>query len=455
MKSALYGSLAGLVAGLLVLTFLFLGPLSNSSTPEQSMTSAPQSASPSPTPEPSQTQEPVDTEVAKCSVSDAATAEGILTLEAQVLDTATGEVLFDRLGAVPSQTASVLKLATAAAALESLGADYKVTTRVYADAVDPSIIYLVGAGDVTLSRSGVGAQSVYRNAPKLFDLAKQVASNSGSEAITQIILDSSLYGGESGEWKADWDIKGLKEGYMSNVSALQVDGDRTVASSKDSPRSTDPVTRAGKWFKEALGQTATGAKISKGIAPADALEIAKVTSRPISEWISYMLLVSDNTLAEALGRLVSLDQGLDGSFSSLNAAYKKALSSTGLELSSLKIEDGSGLSDYNQASPALINSLLGLIDSNYGSFAVIKSGMPVAGSAGSLAYRLTDAQGMITAKTGWIQSGYTIAGFMDTPDGAHLIFSVFNLGKVSAANRDAMDDLVMAIYDCGGSLGNE
>ena len=103
----------------------------------------------------------------------------------------------------------------------------------------------------------------------------------------------------------------------------------------------------------------------------------------------------------------------------------------------------------------LINSLLGLIDKEYRNFSFIESGMPVAGSPGSLAYRLEGSEGNITAKTGWIQSGYTIAGFMDTPDGAHLIFSVYNLGKVSAANRDAMDELVMAIYDCGGNLGNE
>ena len=200
---------------------------------------------------------------------------------------------------------------------------------------------------------------------------------------------------------------------------------------------------------------AASAAVSKGVAPADAIEIAKVSSRPISDWISYMLVVSDNTLAEALARLVSLDQAGDGSFASLNQAYRSALSKTGLDLSSLKIEDGSGLSDYNQASPALINQLLALVDKNYGSFSAIKAGLPVAGNPGSLAYRLEKASGKIVAKTGWIQSGYTIAGFMDTPDGARLIFSVFNLGQVNAANRDAMDKLVMAIYNCGGNLGNE
>jgi D-alanyl-D-alanine carboxypeptidase/D-alanyl-D-alanine-endopeptidase (penicillin-binding protein 4) len=191
------------------------------------------------------------------------------------------------------------------------------------------------------------------------------------------------------------------------------------------------------------------------LTPADAVEVAKVNSRPISEWIDYMLVVSDNTLAEALARLVALDSGYSGNFATLDAAYKKALKNSGLDLSSFKVEDGSGLSDYNAASPALVNSLLSLIDQGYGDFKVILEGLPVAGTPGSLSYRLEEAAGKIAAKTGWIQSGYTIAGFMDTPDGAHLIFTVYNLGTVSTANRDAMDALVMAIYECGAQLSNE
>jgi serine-type D-Ala-D-Ala carboxypeptidase/endopeptidase (penicillin-binding protein 4) len=455
MKHAIYGGLGGALAGGLVLGVLFLGPLSSPSQSQEVATATPtQTETSAAIAEPTETQSAEEV-VPKCSVSEAVASEGILQLQAQVVDASSSTVLFDRSGSTPARTASVLKLVTAAAALESLGPDYTVTTRVYVDAEDPSVIYLVGAGDVTLSRLGVNEQSVYRNAPKLATLVNQISRWSDTQTFSKIVLDSSLYGGASGEWNSDWDKKGLKEGYMSQVSALQFDGDRDNPASKDSSRGADPVSRAGKWFKTALGTNASGALVEKGTTPNSAIEIAKVTSRPISEWIQYMLVVSDNTLAEALARLVSLDQGLDGTFASLDQAYKKALSNTGLNLTGLKIEDGSGLSDYNQASPELINSLLTLIDQGYKNFSFIESGMPVSGNPGSLAYRLEGSEGNITAKTGWIQSGYTIAGFMDTQDGARLIFSVYNLGKVNAVNRDAMDELVMAIYDCGGNLGNE
>ena len=60
----------------------------------------------------------------------------------------------------------------------------------------------------------------------------------------------------------------------------------------------------------------------------------------------------------------------------------------------------------------------------------------------------------MTAKTGWIRTGYSLAGYLETADDARLIFTVYNLGDVTAANREAMDDLVMGFFDCGKNLVN-
>lgn len=457
MKQALYGISGGLVAGLLALTLIFWGPLTSSEdsnnlagTPESESGVISQSATAS------DLVSPTVSEVLKCSISQAEGAAGILTLQAQVRSAVTGEVLFDRGSNIPGRNASVLKLFTAAAALETLGPDYKVATRVYVDALDKSILYLVGGGDPTLSRTSGNAQSVYKNAPKLATLAKQVKSWSRTQTFSKIIIDSSLFGGASGEYHPDWDkARGLSQGWMSPVSALQVDGDRDDPASKDSKRSADPVARAGTWFLQALGPSAAKAVIQKSKAPADAIEIAKVESRPISEWINYMLKVSDNTLSESLARLVSLDVGLDGSSNSITESFKRALGDTGLDFASFRAIDGSGLSPNSGVTPSLVNDLLVLVDAGYGTFDPILAGMPVAGSAGSLGSRLTDAAGNITAKTGWIRTGYSLAGFANSQDGSRLIFTVYNLGFVSTENRDAMDELVLAIYNCGGELGNE
>ena len=53
-----------------------------------------------------------------CSVAELAADKRLLGLHAQVINPATNEVLFDILGDTPAQTASVMKLLTAAAALQ-------------------------------------------------------------------------------------------------------------------------------------------------------------------------------------------------------------------------------------------------------------------------------------------------------------------------------------------------
>lgn len=454
MKQALIGIAGGLFAGLVALGLMFSGPLSanNEQSPEVLIA---ETVTPEPTePAPQETEESVEpvAEEIRCTVEDLEAADGILDLQAQVLNAETGELLFDRAGDSPARAASLMKLFTAAAALETLGPDYRVTTRVYVDDVDPSILYLVGSGDVTLSRAGINQASVYKDAPRLSQLANQISRQLGSQTFSQIVLDSSAYGFAQGEYQSVWDQRGLTDGYMSYVSALQVDGDRNNPGAKDSPRSNDPVQRAGSWFKEALGQSALAATVSKGLAPAGAIEVASVQSAPLSTWIDYMLVVSDNTLAEAMARLVSLDVGLDGSFASLTDAYKRALRGTGLDLNGIKVEDGSGLSRNNLIAPAQINELLQLISQGYEDFELIEEGMPVSGTPGSLSARFVDLTGNVTAKTGWIRTGYSLAGYLEIPGDTGLIFTVYNLGDVTMANREAMDELVRGFYDCGSDL---
>jgi D-alanyl-D-alanine carboxypeptidase/D-alanyl-D-alanine-endopeptidase (penicillin-binding protein 4) len=242
---------------------------------------------------------------------------------------------------------------------------------------------------------------------------------------------------------------------MSYVSALQVDGDRDNPAALSSKRSTDPVKRAGDWFKRALGATAANAVVSKGAAPANAVEIAQISSRPISDWISYMLQVSDNALAESLARLVSLDQGFDGSPATFTNAFRSALATAQLDLSGVKIEDGSGLSRYNQVSPKLFNDLLTLVAKNQANLGEIRKGLPVAGSSGSLSGRFGELVGLVEAKTGWIRTGYTLSGYLKAEDESTLIFTAYNLGdSVSEANRDALDRLVAGFQACGLALAN-
>ena len=164
-----------------------------------------------------------------CSIDALARDERLTTLFGSVINATTGEVLFDRQAAVPARTASVLKVLTAAVALSALGPEYRLTTRVVPGST-PGTVVLVGGGDATLSRLPAGQESVYRGAPKLSDLAAQTvaayaAANPDAPGITEVILDSN-YWSISDKWDTSWARSEQTIGYHSEVTALQVDGDR-------------------------------------------------------------------------------------------------------------------------------------------------------------------------------------------------------------------------------------
>jgi len=436
----------GVATGLLLLV-LIIGGLTMASTGKSN--TATESNSPTDSPTVSPTAEGRD-----CSVVDLASDKRLVGLHAQVLNPATNEVLFDIMGDTPTQTASVMKLLTAAAALQVLGPNYRVETKVYADLDNPGQIVFVGAGDPTLSRTGIGKDSVYVGAPKVADLAVQVNSWSRANPINSIVLDSSYFTGPT--WESGVDDLERSIGYQSLVTALQVDGDRDNPTREVSPRSLDPVGRAGTALKKAIGSLAAQANITQAQAGTNLLQIASVKSQPISKWITHMLQVSDNTEAEFLARLVSKQLGYDGSFASVDAAIKSALTRAGLDPTGLLLKDGSGENEENLVPASFINALLKKINNSEGNFGIIKQSLPISAESGSLKNRFKadniDAAGHILAKTGWTKHEYSLAGIIQAKDGTDLIFSVAAIGEVNDTAKDAIDNLVTGFYRCGNKL---
>ena len=442
------GALIGVgVLALIIGGFSMGGFGSTKSGPVATNTQVTTAASPSPS----------STTARTCSVAELATDPRLAKFSGVVINAATDEVLFDRNANAPASTASVMKTLTAAAAILTLGPNYRVETRVYQDATDPGTIILVGGGDPTLSRTAAGKQSVYADAPKLSTLALNVNKKLAATPITKIIVDATLFTGPT--WEPSWEKTEMSEGYMSEVTALQVDGDRANPAAETSRRTSTSVMNAGNYFKKALGANAAGATVIAAQMPTDATQIASVSSQPISKWINHMLQVSDNTEAEALARLVALDQGMSGSFASVDAAIKKAISPLGLNLSGMSIRDGSGLSDYNAVSPTVFAKLMQLVNKPGSGIEQIRQGLPVSGESGSLTDRFKgdniDAAGHIFAKTGWIKKGYTLAGIISAKDASVLTFAVYALGDVKDNAKLAIDNLVTGFYRCGNQLSNQ
>ena len=421
---------------------------------------APKSSGPTNTPTNTPTDTPTvtpTTDGRDCSIAELALDDRLVGLHAQVMNPATNEVLFDVQGNVPAQTASVMKLLTATAALQVLGPNYRVQTKVYADLDNPGHIVIVGAGDPTLSRVRAGVQSVYKDAPKLADLAVQINEWARSSPITNITLDSTYF--EAEYWDTDNPDSERTIGYQSIVTALQVDGDRANPTAQTSPRSLDPVNAAGIALKKAIGRLAASATLTQDKAGENLLEIASVRSQPISKWIEHMLRVSDNTESEFLARLVSKQLGYEGSRDSVDDALKEALTRAGLTTTELQLRDGSGSNEWNRVPATFINALLKKVLNEDGDLEIIKRALPIAAETGSLANRFQgeniDAAGKIFAKTGWTKSEYSLAGIIKAKDGTDLVFSIAAIGNVNATAKDAIDNLATGIYRCGNKLSAE
>jgi D-alanyl-D-alanine carboxypeptidase/D-alanyl-D-alanine-endopeptidase (penicillin-binding protein 4) len=452
-KQVAIGSASGLLAVVLLVLVFSLG---GGSTPKPTNTQT-DSASGTPT----ASANPTPTDGRTCSVDKLAKDKLLATFSGVVVNATTKEVLFDRNSTVGVAPASTLKLFTAAAALQTLGPNYVVDTKVFSDPSNPGTIILVGGGDPTLSATAPGKQSVYANAPKLSDLAIKVNlwAAANNVTINKIILDSTLFAGgtQASKWDSSWPASELTLGFQSQVTALQVDGDRANPYNETSPRSNTPVLNAGRKFKTALG--VKGASLVEGVNPTNAVEVAKVSSQTIDKWIKHMLLVSDNTEAEYLGRLVALKLGYDGSLGSVQLAIKKSLASTNIDLTKVVIKDGSGESPQNSIAPATEAALLGLVLEGFGNFSVINQGLPISHESGSLASRFggknLDAAGKVRAKTGWITHGYALSGIIQARDRTNLLFAVFAQGAVTDKAKDAIDNLVTGFYRCGNTLSNQ
>jgi D-alanyl-D-alanine carboxypeptidase/D-alanyl-D-alanine-endopeptidase (penicillin-binding protein 4) len=179
----------------------------------------------------------------------------------------------------------------------------------------------------------------------------------------------------------------------------------------------------------------------------------------MSRWITHILQTSENIESEMLAKLVSVDLGFDGSFESFDSAFKRALGTTGLDFTGVRVRDASGLSQLNMVSPKFMADLMRLVNSEFADFGQIKRALPIAGESGTLGGRfkgdIADAAGDILAKNGYIIGVHTLNGIINAKDGTTLTFAIYALGDTGSDVRLAIDTLATAFYRCGDDLSNE
>jgi D-alanyl-D-alanine carboxypeptidase/D-alanyl-D-alanine-endopeptidase (penicillin-binding protein 4) len=372
-----------------------------------------------------------------------------------ILDPLTGEHLLSQSQATARTPASTAKLLTTAAALTKLGAQTTLTTSVVAGPSAGQVV-LVGGGDVLLSAAADEPDAVDGRAG-LATLARRTAQNLHAQGISKIrlALDDTLFSGPT--QAPGWDVTDVGDGFVAPIQALEMNAGRTTSADYSS-RSGDPALAVAKVFATLLGKQ--GVKVSGGVhrgkAAVGATLLGRVESASIADQVEYALTQSDNTVAEALGRLVAAKSGRPASFAGVGPAVLAQLKRLGVPVAGAVMSDGSGLSPSSRVPPLTLTELLALATSpEQPQLRAILSGLPVAGVSGTLAGRFAtsgqrSATGVVRAKTGTLTGVSSLAGTLVDADGRLLVFAAMaDRVKSTGSARKALDSVATALATCG------
>jgi serine-type D-Ala-D-Ala carboxypeptidase/endopeptidase (penicillin-binding protein 4) len=393
--------------------------------------------------------------------------------------------------------ASVTKVLTTAAALQSLGANFRIRTSVVQDA--NGVLRVIGRGDPSI------------NDAQLTALAKQLKGR-GINNIKQLMADDTYIKGDI--VNSTWQWEDVQSDYGAPIGSFMVNENlfkfnlipqavgraaqiswvdvnesrqwitinQALTASPNQPNSinvnrdltgkilriegqiaansnpfsiTLPVVDPNYFFLRRfrtalaseginLGQTTVGTGTSQQ-------ELAAVQSPPMSQLIAGTNLESNNLYAESLLRALAVKQARKPNQTTVDVGMevlRKTLTQLGVDEKTYLLNDGSGLSRRNFISPeALVQTLRGIGRSSAGS--IFRASLPVAGRSGTLKNRFknTPAEGIVQAKTGTMTGVVALAGYVNAPRYEPIVFSIIvnHSDQPASVVRQAIDEVVVLL----------
>lgn len=356
--------------------------------------------------------------------------------------------------------ASTMKLVTAVAALESLGAERTFRTTVVSTPGTRRVT-LVGGGDPLLAPEQPDKEPPYPARADLATLAASTATALGTtgRARVRVDYDASLFTGE--RVNPSWPAGYVPGDVVAPISALWVDRGRVE---RGGDVAADPPLDAARIFAAALeerGITVVG-RPRERVAPDDAAELAAVESSPVDRLVERALEVSDNESAEVLAHHVALAEGEEATFEGAAVAVTGVLERLGVDTTGSAVLDASGLSREDRLTPVM---LLGVLAAAVDEPALrpVLTGLPVAGATGSLTFRFDTGDpaglGVVRAKTGTLTGVHGLAGIATDAVGTPFAFvaiadrvrapgGIGAGGPEQAIARQRVDELAAALAGC-------
>jgi D-alanyl-D-alanine carboxypeptidase/D-alanyl-D-alanine-endopeptidase (penicillin-binding protein 4) len=406
----------------------------------------------------------------------------------QVVEAATGKILYSKNADHLFLPASNLKILTSALALERLHPDYRFTTRVVRE---PSgDIVLVGSGDPSLSGRAFPYNKDQRPSPPLQpieQLADAVAARGVERIDGDIVGDDGLFPWDP--YPPSWTEDDTLHDYGAPVSALTVNDNivtisispaaltlspafeyltidnrvRTTARASEPTLHMRRVARSSQW--QLTGTIPSGhaavtetlpvddpalfaasalydALTRRGIAihghpvvrhrslgepytSVEGEELASRTSPPLADLLQVMNKVSENLHAELLLREVGRVTRSEGTTAAGLAEMTSYLTGAGAQPGDWRLEDGSGLARNTLVTPRLLTQILAR-EAQSPDSALWISLLPAGGEDGTLSRRLCcmSAGRGIRAKTGTLSRALALSGYADSATRGQLAFSI-------------------------------
>jgi serine-type D-Ala-D-Ala carboxypeptidase/endopeptidase (penicillin-binding protein 4) len=407
--------------------------------------------------------------------------------------------------------ASNVKLLTTAAALQKLGADFRIKTSVYSG--ENGNLHIVGRGDPSIAEA------------QLKSLAQQLKQR-GISRVNELIGDDSYFQGNA--VNPNWEWEDAQAGYGAPINSLifnqnaielilspqaigqplkvtfaqpkltnqwQIQNNSVTVGQNESE-----FVEVGRDFAQPIlrvsGQLKAGAEsesayvavvnpannflqhfqqvlAGEGIPVKQALvasnfrsftqELANVESPPLAELVKETNRESNNVYAEVLLRLLGkytgkmpVPQQDTGKMpvpqqDTMKVGLKElqtTLTQLGINPNTYKLADGSGLSRHNLISPeALVQTLRLMANSPLAS--IYRASLPVAGESGTLKNRfITPNRVILQAKTGTLSGVAALSGYVEVPNYEPLVFSIMvNQSDLSAPKVRSAIDEIVLLLN--------
>ena len=319
-----------------------------------------------------------------------------------LIDKKTSEVVFEKSADSLREPASVLKILSAAIALDYLGPEGRFETRISLGEV-PRTIFLQGSFDPWMGNGSTESAKLGRiSLPRIgSQILSAVDRQSGFAVKSLVAYYSEFYSVDLATLGKYFRSKGVTAKFLPLPASLSVNEGRTV--------------------------------IFNGVSPT------------VSAMAEFALTWSDNFLANRLAERAGRAAGFSMSAAGVKSAMEALLLKLQIDSSGLNIKDGSGLSKQNRVSARMVGQLLLKIREDK-KYSAIYDGLPVAGLTGTLKDRFFSTSpegiGLVHAKTGTLNGTVSLAGYVDAGDREYIFVVIADkIKKGSSATHQARNTL--------------